>query len=82
MRMRSVLSYLGRHNLPIYILHIAFVIQLPQVGSFILQQNAITSVTIQILYATVLTIFSISLSLVVYKIIVMSSWLKRLFFGE
>lgn len=73
MRMRSVLSYLGRHSLPIYILHIAFVIQLPQVGSFILQQNAITSVTIQILYATVLTIFSISLSLVVYKIIVMSS---------
>lgn len=76
------LSYLGRKTLPIYILHIIFVLQLSEVGDFILQQNLATSITIQIIYAFSVSVLAIILSLILYKMLCISNLFKRLFFGE
>lgn len=81
-RVWNVLSYLGKKTLPIYILHIAFVLQLHVVGEWIINQNAVTSVTVQIIYSTLVSAIAILLSLFFYKIISVSSVLKRLLFGE
>lgn len=82
MRLRPILSYLGKRTLPIYILHIMLVIQIPEVGNFILKQNAVASITIQIAYSTVLSVIAIILSLALYKIIIISPLFRRLLFGE
>lgn len=37
-----ILSYMGKKTLPIYILHILFVIQINEIGDFILNQNVVT----------------------------------------
>lgn len=79
---RPVLIYVGRKSLPIYILHILFVIQIPQIGEFILAQNTVTSITIQLLYSTLFSIIAILLSIASYKIISASIWFKRILFGE
>lgn len=77
-----ILSYLGRKTLPIYILHIMFVIQIPAVGEFVIMQNAVTSIVLQIIYSVVVSIIAIGLSLLLYKVIIISPHFKRLFFGE
>lgn len=79
---RSVLIYVGEKTLPIYILHILFVIQIPQIGEFILIQNAVTSITIQLLYSTFFSVIAIILSIASYKIISISTFFKKFLFGE
>lgn len=81
-RFRHVLSYLGKKTLPIYILHIMLVVQIPKVGEFILLQNAVTSITIQLVYSILFSIIAIILSLFLYKIIFVSPFLRRILFGE
>ena len=81
-RFRPLLSHLGRMTLPIYMLHIMFVIQIPAIGEFIIVQNAVTSIVLQIIYSAVISIIAIVLSLLLYKVIIISPHLKRLFFGE
>ena len=63
------LAFLGRKSLPIYILHILFVIQIHEVGCFILQQNAVTSITLQIIYSVVVSVIAISLNLFTYRVL-------------
>lgn len=81
-KMWAILTYIGTKTLPIYILHILFVIQLDEVGDFILEQTATTSITIQIIYSAFISIIAIMLSLITYKIIYRSTLLRKLLFGE
>ena len=81
-KIRTILNYIGRKSLPIYILHILFVIQIPQIGEFILEQNAVTSITIQLLYSVLFSLIAILLSLVSYKLISISPLFKKILFGE
>ena len=81
-RFRFLLSHLGRITLPIYMLHIMFVIQIPAMGEFIIIQNAVTSIVLQIIYSAVISVIAIVLSLLLYKVIIISPHFKRLFFGE
>lgn len=81
-KLRPILVYIGQKTLPIYILHIIFVIQIPQIGEYLLTQNPVTIITLQILYSTIISITAILLSLFVYRIITTSTLLKYLFFGE
>lgn len=81
-RFWPTLSYLGIKTLPIYILHIIFVLQLSDVGDFILQQSLVTSITIQVIYAFAVSVIAILLSLIVYRILCVSNLFKRLLFGE
>lgn len=81
-KIRTLLNYIGRKSLPIYILHILFVIQIPQIGEFILEQNAVTSITIQLLYSVLFSLIAILLSLVSYKLISISPLFKKILFGE
>lgn len=79
---RRVLCYIGVKSFPIYILHILFVIQIPQIGDFILEQNIITSIVFQLLYSLFLSVIAIILSLVSYKILAFSPLCRRSLFGE
>lgn len=81
-RIRTVLSYMGVLTLPIYILHIMFVIQIPEIGDYILKQNAITSIVLQLCYSIFISAIAIMLSLILYRIIIVSPLLRYLFFGE
>lgn len=81
-KLRPILAYIGKKTLPIYILHIIFVIQIPRIGECLLTQNPVTIITLQILYSTIISIIAILLSLFVYRIIITSTLLKHLFFGE
>lgn len=42
----NLLSLLGQKSLHIYILHVFFVIQLPIIGEFIIEQNGMTCVVL------------------------------------
>lgn len=77
-----LLSYLGRKTLPIYILHIMFVLQIHAVGEYILSLNAVSSIVIQICYSMLVSAIAIILSLMIYKFLTASPLLKRIMFGE
>ena len=77
-----ILSYMGKKTLPIYILHILFVIQINEIGDFILNQNVVTSMTMQIIYTVTISTIAIILSLMLYKVICISNFFKRVLFGE
>lgn len=81
-RFWSILSYLGIRTLPIYILHIMFVLQIPSFGNYILSQNAVTSIVLQICCSIVMAAISIILSLLSYKMLSISPLLKKILFGE
>ncbi len=59
----KVFNYLGKRTSEIYILHILFVIQIPEIGSFILQQNPITCITLQLVVFSLLSVIAILLSI-------------------
>lgn len=81
-KVQSILSYLGKKTLPIYILHIMFVPQIYVIGEIILKQNAVTSIVLQITYSTFISIIAIILSITLYKIIIISPLFRKLLFGE
>ena len=81
-RFMSLLSRLGKKTLPVYVLHVMFVIQAPAVGEFILMQNAETSIVLQITYSAVISVIAIVLSLCLYEVVAISPLFRRLFFGE
>ena len=78
----KLLGYLGKASMPIYILHFLFVVRIASVGCFFLRQNAVTSITIQIIYSLLVSIVAISLSLFLYIILRRSSLVRLLMFGE
>lgn len=81
-RFQSLLTYIGKKTLSIYIFHLIFVLQFNGIGVFILNQNAVTSVTLQIVYATINSVIAIVLSLFCYRLLSVNPMLKRLLFGE
>ena len=78
----NILTYLGKISMPIYILHILFVIQIAGFGEFILVQNPVTSITIQIAYPLVVSVIAIVLSISFYNILRRSALIRLLMFGE
>lgn len=78
----NLFAYLGKVSMPIYILHILFVVQLPMVGLFFLEQSAVTSITIQIAYSLAVSAVAISLSIILYNILRRSALIRLLLFGE
>lgn len=76
------LSFLGKKTMPIYILHILFVIQIPFVGHFILSQNPVTSITLQLTYSLLITAVTVFWSLTTYRVLKNSRILSALLFGE
>lgn len=81
-KIEKFLEYLGTVSMPIYILHNLFVIQIANVGAFILEQNAVTSIMIQIVYSIAVSAIAITLSLFLYSILRCSSMIRLLMFGE
>lgn len=81
-RFYVIFSFLGRQTLPIYVLHIMFVLQIPAIGDFILSQNMVSSLVLQITCSILISTIAIALSLLFYKIFIISPLLKWLFFGE
>ena len=81
-KVESMLAYLGKVSMPIYILHIIFVIQIAEFGEFILVQNPVTSITLQIVYSLAVSVIAISLSLFLYNILRRSALVRLLMFGE
>lgn len=78
----NMLSYLGKVSMPIFILHILFVIQIVGIGEFILAQNPVTSITIQIVYSFAVSVIAITLSIFFYNILRRSALVRLLMFGE
>lgn len=78
----KLFAYLGKVSMPIYILHNLFVIQIAGVGTFILAQNPVTSITIQIVYSLAVSVIAISLCLFLYYILSRSALIRLLMFGE
>ena len=78
----NLLSLLGQKSLHIYILHVFFVIQLPIIGEFIIEQNGMTCVVLQSIYSFLLTIIAIVLSLLVSGVLKRSPLLQKLCFGK
>lgn len=76
-----VLSYLGKNTLPIYILSVYFVLRLPQIGDYILTQDATNIIVMQIVFAVTISVIAIALSLLLYRIVCGSNFFKRSFFG-
>ena len=81
-RLLGVLSYLGKISLPIYILHILFVVRLPVVGHWMLNQPMMTAVTLQVVYCAILSGIAIVLCVLSYKLLCRSWIIKKLVFGE
>ena len=77
-----VLGYLGRRTMPIYILHIIFILQIEHVGQLILNTNPVTSLVLQITYSFTVSFVAIVLSLCTYRIIKYSPHLSNILFGE
>lgn len=77
----NLLSLLGQKSLHIYIACI-FVIQLPIIDEFIIEQNGMTCVVLQSIYSFVLTIIAIVLSLLVSGVLKRSPLLQKLCFGK
>lgn len=78
----KLFAYLGKVSMPIYILHILFVIQIVGIGEFILAQNPVTSITIQIVCSFAVSVIAISLSLCLYYMLRRSALILLLMFGE
>lgn len=81
-KVANVFQFLGKNTMPIYILHILFVIQIPAIGQFILKQNAVTSITIQLTYSLMISAIAIFWSLVLYKFLRKSKFISFCLFGE
>lgn len=79
---QSFFAYIGTLSMPIYILHNLFVLQIDNVGSFLLSQKAITSITLQLIYSSVVAAIAICLCILLYKVLSYSIFIRKLFFGE
>ena len=59
-----------------------FVIQLPVIGEFIIKQNGMTCVVLQLIYSFMIATIAIILSLLVAGVIQRSRLLQKLCFGS
>lgn len=77
------INYIGKNTLPIYIFHIYFVFQLSAIGSFILSlDNMAASISFQIVYATLVSVIAIILSILFATILRTNYYFRFVFLGE
>jgi fucose 4-O-acetylase-like acetyltransferase len=81
-KIENLFVYLGKLSMPIYILHNLFLIQIANVGIIILEQSAVTSITIQIVYSLIVSFIAIAMSIFLYHILHRSTLIRLLLFGE
>lgn len=81
-KIQSIFTTIGHNSFEIYVLHILFVIQIPQIGEHIINQNIVTCITLQIIYGTTISIIAIALSLLISKLLSKSKIISLLFFGK
>lgn len=70
----TILTYLGRHTLEIYLIHVFFLVNIPVIGNIILQYSSSGNVryimmgqTIELMIAIVLSIINIIMCTIVYE---------------
>ncbi len=80
-KLNQFFSFLGRYTLEIYIIHIFFVIQIPELGSFWIRTNIETCMATQFLYALITSIVAIFISLFIAYFLHKSNILRLLLFG-
>lgn len=79
----TLLSFIGKNSLEIYILHLFFIMVFQEIGIFMLSiEHWITSITFQIVYSLIISSISISLSIITANILKSSNIIKRLMFGS
>ena len=78
----NAFSFLGKKTLPIYILHVVFVLQITSIGQYFLECNAVTSLTLQLSYALIVSIIAIMWSLLLYRLFRSSKIISKFLFGE
>lgn len=81
-RVTKLFGELGKKSLPIYILHILFVLQITAVGKFILGCNPVTSITLQLTYGLLVSLLAIVWSLLLYNVLSRSNLISKFLFGE
>ena len=77
----KMLGEIGKRTSEIYVLHILFVIQMPIIGEFILRQQPVTSITLQIVIFSVFSAIAIGLSILFSIPLKKSKLLNTLLFG-
>lgn len=77
-----ILSYMGGASLHIYICHIFFICQFPQVGAYISKQSIINSFFLQVIYSIIISIIAIAMSLLCANILCHSKYLSSILFGN
>lgn len=79
----TLLSFIGKNSLEIYILHLFFIMVFQKIGILMLSiEHWITSITFQIVYSLTISSISISLSIITANILKSSDIIKRLMFGS
>lgn len=78
----TVLSYIGKRTMAIYILNFLFAIRIYCIGDFILSLSSETSISMQILLSFLISILIIGLSLMLYKLLKPSRLISKCIFGE
>lgn len=80
-KIQAVLGYIGKRSLEIYIFHLFFVIQLPEVGEFWTETNLPTCLVTQIVYSFFISLIAIVLSCYVAAFLKKNKILSKLLFG-
>lgn len=76
------LTYIGKHSMEIYVLHLFFVMPFKDVGSYIITiKDLPQSLTLQITYAIVISSIAIVLSVVSANLLKSNKYLSKLMFG-
>lgn len=73
---------IGRNSMEIYVFHLFFVIQFPNVGNYVLELNDFpTSISIQLVYSLLLSAIAIFFSVIMARLIKSNEYLSKILFG-
>lgn len=85
----TILTYLGRHTLEIYLIHVFFLVNIPVIGNIILQYSSsgnvryiMTGQSIELMIALVLSIINIIMCSMVYEPLKVFPVLYECFLGR
>lgn len=78
----TILSYIGKFTLEIYILHVFFVIEIRAISDYWLSCSISSCIASQITYSVLVGAIAIVLSLILQKVICRSKLLNGLLFGK
>lgn len=78
-----MVKLIGKYSMEIYVFHLFFIIQIPEIGQYILTlTNFSTSITLQLVYSLIITVISVFFSISIAKIINSNQYLSKLLFGK